>query len=59
MPFSTAEERRKQVAITAGDTLLWQSFASIIIPGLTINRLCALSKFILSRQVYNLLKNLI
>jgi len=47
--FSTPGERRKQVAITAGDTLLWQSFASVIIPGFTINRLCAFSAFVLKR----------
>jgi mitochondrial fission process protein 1 len=26
--------------VAAGDTLLWQMFASVIIPGLTINRIC-------------------
>ncbi|KAE9547949.1 hypothetical protein FO519_008838 [Halicephalobus sp. NKZ332] len=48
--FVTPGERRKQVVITAGDTLLWQSLASVIIPGFTINRLCAFSSFILKRS---------
>ncbi|KXJ81894.1 hypothetical protein RP20_CCG017110 [Aedes albopictus] len=35
-------------AIASGDTLLWQMFASVIIPGFTINRICWLSKKVLS-----------
>lgn len=30
----------KKAAITAGDVLLWQGLASVIIPGFTINRIC-------------------
>ncbi|XP_055696576.1 mitochondrial fission process protein 1 [Lutzomyia longipalpis] len=30
----------KAAAITAGDVLLWQMLASVIIPGFTINRIC-------------------
>lgn len=30
----------KKAAITAGDVLLWQMLASVIIPGFTINRIC-------------------
>ena len=40
---------KKQGTITAFDTLLWQSLASIIIPGFTINRLCASSLFVLHK----------
>ena len=31
------------------DTLLWQGLASVVIPGLTINRLCAGSRLLLNR----------
>ena len=37
------------------DTLIWQGFASVVIPGLTINRLCALSRFMLNRYAVNML----
>lgn len=53
----TADKSRKQyakpaslgggtrgAAIATGDTLLWQMFASVIIPGFTINRICWISK---------------
>ncbi|PSN47434.1 Mitochondrial fission process protein 1 [Blattella germanica] len=39
----------KRVVFAAVDTLIWQSFASVIIPGFTINRLCKLSLYILDR----------
>ena len=32
------------------DTLLWQGFASVVIPGVTINRVCATSKWLLNRS---------
>jgi len=35
--------RNKLIAYAAVDTLLWQALASVIIPGFTINRICALS----------------
>merc|ERR1719411_2248571 len=33
----------KKVALAAFDTLVWQAFASVIVPGFTINRICAYS----------------
>jgi len=33
----------KEVAVAAVDTLLWQAFASVIVPGFLINRICAVS----------------
>lgn len=39
-PFDTEEARRKKPLITACDAFLWQSLASVIIPGFTINRIC-------------------
>ncbi|XP_059054815.1 mitochondrial fission process protein 1 [Achroia grisella] len=41
--------RPKQVLLETGDAFIWQTLASIIIPGLTINRLCAFSQRTLSR----------
>lgn len=44
-----ASIKQKKLAITAADTLIWQALASVIIPGLTINRTCALSLRMLQR----------
>jgi fission process protein 1 len=41
--------RGRKVAAAAFDTLLWQALASVAVPGLTINRLCALSLWSLAR----------
>ncbi|XGW35708.1 hypothetical protein V3C99_019138 [Haemonchus contortus] len=43
------QKRRTQVAIAAADTFLWQSLASVAIPGFTINRICHFSAAILRR----------
>ncbi|WKY15993.1 hypothetical protein Q1695_001011 [Nippostrongylus brasiliensis] len=43
------EKRRTKVAIAAADTFLWQSLASVAIPGFTINRVCYFSAAILKR----------
>merc|ERR1711887_463688 len=40
---------KTQVAVAAFDTLLWQAFASVIVPGFFINRLCAFSLWGLGR----------
>ncbi|VDK71864.1 unnamed protein product, partial [Anisakis simplex] len=48
LKYASEEERCKAVGLTAIDTLLWQSFASVIVPGFTINRLCALTAKLLS-----------
>jgi fission process protein 1 len=39
----------RKVIVAGVDTLIWQSFASVIIPGITINRLCAGSLFVLKK----------
>jgi len=41
----------KKVAVAAFDTLLWQALASVIVPGFTINRVCALSLIGLARAL--------
>ena len=46
-------ERTKKVATAAFDTLIWQAFASVIIPGFTINRICAGSLVALAKTVPN------
>merc|ERR1712098_553712 len=40
-----------KVALAAFDTLVWQAFASVIVPGFTINRICAFSLIGLARTV--------
>ncbi|XP_018560969.1 mitochondrial fission process protein 1 isoform X2 [Anoplophora glabripennis] len=37
----------RKVIYTTTDTLVWQMLASVALPGFTINRVCALSNFIL------------
>uniref|UniRef100_A0A224YTM2 Mitochondrial fission process protein 1 n=1 Tax=Rhipicephalus zambeziensis TaxID=60191 RepID=A0A224YTM2_9ACAR len=44
-----AKAHRSKLLNTAVDTLVWQALASVIIPGFTINRVCALSLFLLKR----------
>ncbi|KAH7957595.1 hypothetical protein HPB52_020733 [Rhipicephalus sanguineus] len=44
-----AEAHRNKLLNTAVDTLVWQALASVIVPGFTINRVCALSLFLLKR----------
>lgn len=46
---SVANAHRNKLLNTAVDTLVWQALASVIIPGFTINRVCALSLFLLKR----------
>ncbi|XP_043268928.1 mitochondrial fission process protein 1 [Venturia canescens] len=41
----TSDGRNKRIVLSTTDTLLWQSFASVIVPGLTINRICATVRF--------------
>ena len=37
------------------DTLLWQGLASVLIPGMAINRLCAISRTVLNKRAGHLL----
>ncbi|EFN78658.1 mitochondrial fission process protein 1 [Harpegnathos saltator] len=41
----TSSQRNKNVLLSTSDTLIWQAFASIIVPGFTINRICAAVQF--------------
>ncbi|XP_034481891.1 mitochondrial fission process protein 1 [Drosophila innubila] len=49
---------RRDVLIAAGDVFSWQMLASVIIPGLVINRITAGSKMLLRRSPTILLKTL-
>jgi len=51
------ESRGKKIAFAAVDTLLWQALASVIIPGFTINRICALSLYTMGRTIPNVALN--
>mmetsp|Transcript_49720 Transcript_49720/g.108030 ORF Transcript_49720/g.108030 Transcript_49720/m.108030 type:complete len:168 (-) Transcript_49720:20-523(-) len=44
------EERRLVVAEQAADCLVWQTFASVIVPGFTINRLVTATKWFKARS---------
>ncbi len=41
----------KEKAVAAFDTLVWQALASVMIPGFTINRVCAFSLAAMARAV--------
>ncbi|XP_060071035.1 mitochondrial fission process protein 1-like [Ylistrum balloti] len=43
-------QKSSQVRWAVLDTLLWQGLASVIIPGFTINRLCALSTYTFTKN---------
>ncbi|EEB15581.1 mitochondrial 18 kDa protein, putative [Pediculus humanus corporis] len=43
------EYNKYKVVMTTVDTITWQGLASVIIPGLTINRICAATFFSLSK----------
>ncbi|XP_011684660.1 PREDICTED: mitochondrial fission process protein 1 [Wasmannia auropunctata] len=44
-------QRTKNVLLSTSDTLIWQAFASVIIPGFTINRICAAVLFAQRRSI--------
>ena len=43
------EGRTAKIGVAAFDTLLWQALASVIIPGFTINRICAGSLYTMAK----------
>ena len=47
--LGNADGAMAKVGVAAFDTLLWQALASVIIPGFTINRICAASLYSLAR----------
>ncbi|KAK9305497.1 hypothetical protein QLX08_003509 [Tetragonisca angustula] len=54
---NVAPKATKNIVLSMSDTLLWQSFASVIVPGFTINRICATVQFIQKRSNNVSLKN--
>lgn len=47
VPCEDVEERKRKTILTACDALVWQSLASVVVPGVTINRLCWLTRLTL------------
>jgi hypothetical protein len=47
--FFDWQRDRKASAVASVDCLIWQSFASVLIPGFTINRIVAVSRSITNR----------
>lgn len=45
LQVDTSPQKIKNVLLSTSDTLIWQAFASVIIPGFTINRICAAVQF--------------
>jgi len=45
------EGRTAKIGVAAFDTLLWQALASVIIPGFTINRICAGSLYTMAKTI--------
>lgn len=43
--------RTQKIATAAFDTLVWQALASVIIPGFTINRICAGSLYTMAKTI--------
>uniref|UniRef100_A0A1B6HJC3 Mitochondrial fission process protein 1 n=1 Tax=Homalodisca liturata TaxID=320908 RepID=A0A1B6HJC3_9HEMI len=50
VPYADIKERNQQGILTAFDALLWQSLASVVVPGFTINRLCWITRLCLSHH---------
>ena len=46
-----SEGALSKVGVAAFDTLVWQALASVIIPGFTINRICAASLFAMGKTI--------
>lgn len=46
----TSSKRTVKSVYTATDTVVWQMLASVIIPGFTINRVCALSSYLFKKS---------
>lgn len=47
-PTKTERSREFGAALATGDTLLWQTFASVLIPGMTINMIVKASRLAVS-----------
>ncbi|KAL4223133.1 Mitochondrial fission process protein 1 [Mactra antiquata] len=48
--WPTEEKKKSRIKWAVVDTLIWQGLASVIIPGFTINRTCALCSYILKKS---------
>ncbi|XP_032670125.1 mitochondrial fission process protein 1 [Odontomachus brunneus] len=52
----TSPQKIKNVLLSTSDTLIWQAFASVIVPGFTINRICAAVQFAQRRSTTMVLR---
>ncbi|KAH3870792.1 mitochondrial fission process protein 1-like [Dreissena polymorpha] len=50
-PWPSQDVRQTKILWEVFDTLVWQGLASVIIPGFTINRICACSNFVLTKTL--------
>lgn len=50
-PYADESKRNTAVAVGFVDSLVWQAFASVIVPGFTINRTCAGSLFAMEKVI--------
>lgn len=48
--MDSTPQKAQNVLLSTSDTLIWQTFASIIVPGFTINRICAAVQFAQKRS---------
>lgn len=48
---NATSQRTKNVLLSTSDTLIWQTLASIIVPGFTINRICAAVQFVQRKSI--------
>ncbi|OXU24931.1 hypothetical protein TSAR_015953 [Trichomalopsis sarcophagae] len=53
----SSSQKTKRLLLSTSDTLLWQGFASVIIPGLTINRLCATIRYLQTKSSRPMLRS--
>lgn len=47
---TSQDSPRKKTLKVASDCLLWQTFASVLLPGFTINRICKLSLYLMNKS---------
>ncbi|GLV36737.1 uncharacterized protein CBL_02428 [Carabus blaptoides fortunei] len=47
---ATSNKRLVKTVYTATDTIVWQMLASVMIPGFTINRVCAFTSYLLNKS---------
>ncbi|KZC12593.1 PREDICTED: mitochondrial fission process protein 1 [Dufourea novaeangliae] len=54
---NTSKEATKNALYSMADTLLWQTFASVLIPGFMINRICAATQCLQRKSCNPVIRN--